>query len=291
MKKILRWAYGKVPLKREMYSALRSLWVPPRSIYKHLYFTGTFRVPLENGSLSINHHGYEVENEIFWKGLEKGWEPVSMALWIELCKTARVVLDVGANTGVYALAAKTINPEAEVFAFEPIVRIFDKLIANRDLNGYDIHCINAAASSFDGKASIYETLTEHIYSVTVNRNLNLPDVPTVKVEINALRLDTFLDSLRNTPNVDLMKLDVETHEPEVLQGLGSYLTRCRPTMLVEILSSEVGEKVEDLLKDLDYLYFNIDEVSSPTRQSHLTKSNHYNFLICSEQKARSLRLL
>ena len=53
----------------------------------------------------MNHFGLELENELFWAGLEGGWEKTSMSLWIKLVKASVVVLDIGANTGLNALVA------------------------------------------------------------------------------------------------------------------------------------------------------------------------------------------
>ena len=51
------------------------------------------------------------------------WEKVSLQLWEELCKESEVIFDVGSNTGVYSLLAKSSNPKSKVYAFEPIKRI------------------------------------------------------------------------------------------------------------------------------------------------------------------------
>ena len=42
-------------------------------------------------------------------------------------------------------------------------------------------------------------------------------------------------------------------------------------MLIEILTDEVAEKVESLVKDLNYLYFNIDELGSIRQVENLAK--------------------
>ena len=81
-------------------------------------------------SFNIIHFGTEIENDIFWKGLTGGWEKISMKLWMQLCRKAKVILDIGANTGIYALTAKAVKPESSVFAFEPLHRMCDKLKRN-----------------------------------------------------------------------------------------------------------------------------------------------------------------
>jgi len=146
-KSILKNIYRTVPFKRELYTLIRPVFSPPKRVYQHLHFEGPIRVEVEPGkSFTMMHHGFEVENDIFWAGLFGGWEKTSLRLWHQLCAEADVILDVGANTGVYALLSKTTNPHAKVFAFEPVERIFSKLAANVELNGYDITCIKKAAS-------------------------------------------------------------------------------------------------------------------------------------------------
>ncbi len=102
-KKLFKIAYDFIPFKRVIYSALKTIWTPGQRIHKHLHFKGIFNVHIyESFNLKINHYGYQIENEIFWSGLTKGWEKESINLWIKLCVDAEVVFDIGANTGVYS---------------------------------------------------------------------------------------------------------------------------------------------------------------------------------------------
>ena len=194
--------------------------MPPASLYKHLHFKGKFKVPTSTGSSFLMvHHGFEIENEIFWKGLDNGWEKVSIGLWKQLCQNSQVIFDIGANTGVYSLVAKNINPNATVFAFEPVKRVFDKLVKNCEMNNYDIACSEKAVSNYSGMATIYDPDEEHVLSVTVNKNLNSPSRPVKEIVIETITLKQVVED-RRLDRIDLMKIDVETHEPEVLEGFG-----------------------------------------------------------------------
>ena len=85
-------------------------------LYKDLRFRGVMNVSVENKSFLLHNPGFTtIENEIFWFGLENGWEKVSMKLWIELVKNSNTILDIGANTGVYSLVAATVNNHAKVY--------------------------------------------------------------------------------------------------------------------------------------------------------------------------------
>jgi FkbM family methyltransferase len=290
VRSILKKIYRTIPLKRELYSFIQPVFSPRKSIYQHLHFEGPISIKAEPGkSFTMMHYGFEVENDLFWAGLFNGWEKTSLRLWYELCKDSDTILDVGANTGVYALLAKTTNPRADVYAFEPVNRVYAKLLTNVELNGYDITCVKKAASNADGTAIIYDTSRPHTYSVTVNVNrMNQPDA--FPVEIETITLDTFVKEY-GLSSVDLMKIDVETHEAEVLEGFSAHLRLSRPTLLVEILNDEVAQRVAEVVGEIDYLYFNIDETEGVTQSDQLSESNSRNFLICTRETALNQGLI
>lgn len=292
MKTLLKKAVNVMPLKKEAFSLLKTVWHPSENIYRHLHFHGVFNVKVDaKSSFKIRHYGFFIENEIFWEGLENGHEAISYSLWIKSVRNSKIILDIGANTGVFSLIAKAVNPSAEVYAFEPVKRVFEKLESNNKLNNFGIICIEQAASNFDGEATIYDTDSEHTYSVTVNKNVRPDEKNQIETKIKAIRLDTFIEN-HNLSNIDLMKIDVETHEPEVLEGMGEYLAKFKPSILIEILDDEVGERVEKLVADCGYLYFNIDDKAKSVRQvEKITKSDFWNYFLCSPEKAKELKLI
>lgn len=291
MKQLIRSFYHAIPFKKHFFTVVKNIFRPGEKIYKHLSFKGVFTVDVGGGkSFKLNHYGYMIENEIFWSGLKNGWEKESIGLWLKLCERSEYILDLGANTGVFSLIAKAVNPASKVYAFEPVQRVFKKLNQNVAVNSYDVVCVDKAVSNYNGKAVIYDTNTEHILSVTVNFNYLDPSVKVQEVEIETITLNTFVKG-KNIPRVDLMKIDVETHEPEVLEGFSDYLDRFRPAMLIEILNNEIGEKVEKLVSGMNYLYFNIDENKGVHKTEHIVKSDAFNYLLCDEQMAIELRLL
>ncbi|MFM9903065.1 MAG: FkbM family methyltransferase [Pyrinomonadaceae bacterium] len=280
-----------LPFKQAVFDLLRPFLRDHVNIHKHLHFHGDFVVQVDKEhKFWIRHHGFELENSLFWTGLANGWEKTSISLWIKLVSDAEVILDIGANTGVFALVARAMNEKAKIFAFEPIKRVFEKMEQNVALNGYDIACYEAAVSDSDGTAVVFDLPTEHIYSVTVNQNLHEPGTAVIKTEVKTITLDTFVEE-QKVSRIDLIKIDVETHEPQVLLGFKKYLAVHRPTMLIEVLNDDVGRRVEELVSELDYLYFNIDEATNSVRRvERITKSDFYNYLICDETVAARLSL-
>lgn len=276
-----------MPFKREVFSLLKKGWIPSERIYRHLYFKGLIRININNEqSFKIMHYGHRIENEIFWKGLY-GWEKHSMKLWSALSKDAKVIFDIGANTGIYSLVAKTVNPNSEVHAFEPFESIYKKLAHNAAINNFKIHSNCKAISNYTGDAVIYTEDPDFAYSVTVNQNLWVMDKDPIKLSIKTITLKDYIEQ-NNITHIDLMKIDVETHEPEVMEGFLKYLKLFRPVILIEILNSEVAEKLGGYFDPEKHCFYNIDEQNGITKATYLSKSNSYNYVIAPKEKESCL---
>ena len=299
MRKYIKVIYELVPFKKAIFLLLRTICSVPSPLSRHLNFIGEFTLSIEDKKIKMFHYGYLIENLLFWGGPLGSYEKISLKYWILLCHKCNYIHDVGANTGIYALIAKALNPDAEVIAYEPVGRVYKKLNKNIDINHYDIRSYEIGLSDYDGVATIYDTDTDHIYSVTVNANLNDPCVQTIKKEINVNRLDTMFDK-ESFGGLDLIKIDVETHEPEVLKGLGELLDHYRPTMFIEVLTQSVGDQLMEILNGTGYLYFQIDEINEPKRVdvicpqtdvSTKTSDSEANYIICDSDVASYLRLI
>jgi FkbM family methyltransferase len=289
MKNILKKIYNVLPFKKNIFYIVRIFNIP-KSIYKHLHFKGVFKIKTNQSSFLIRHYGYQLENEIFWTGLTGGWEKISMGIWMELCKDSDVIIDIGANTGIYSLVAKSIKPSSSVYGFEPVKRVYNKYVENCRLNNFNIKCFELALSDYDGEATIYDTDSEHTYSVTVNKNTNIQNTKIIETKIHTKKLSSFIKE-NNISSIDLIKIDVETHEAEVLKGMEEYIDIFKPSFLIEILNDEVGQEVEKYFKNLNYLFFNIDEIHSPKLVTKIGKSDYFNYLICNKNVAEKLNLI
>ena len=270
---------------------MKMVWLPPQHIYQHLYFHETFTIKVsEKQSFKMDHFGQQIENELFWKGLDGGWEKRSIQLWKALCVDAKVIVDVGANSGLYSLVAKTISPQAEVYSFEPVNRVFNRLLKNNIINDFNIHTEEIALSNYDGEGIVYDTFDSHILSVTVNKNLHSPNITSHPVTISVKKLSTYCIECKMA-GIDLIKLDVETHEPEVLEGMDELLIKFKPTLLIEVLNDEVAARIQALVHNLNYLYFDIDENAGISQVNEIKKSTGFNYLLCRESVAQKLKLI
>jgi FkbM family methyltransferase len=289
-KEFLKWLYKNVPFKKSFFLLLKRIWLPPQQVYQHLYFNGTFTVKVSKAhSFKMTHFGQQIENELFWRGLEGGWEKKSIGLWATLCADANIIFDVGANTGLYSLVAKAVSPHSEVFAFEPVNRVVKRLRVNNALNGFNIQIEEMALSNYDGAGTIYDTEEDHILSVTVNKNLHSSGIKAFPVTISVGQLFTFAQR-KKVEKIDLIKVDVETHEVEMLEGMRGLLATFKPVLLIEVLNDEVGARIQSLVENFGYSYFDIDEIDGPRQVVEIKKSSGYNYLLCLAQVARKLGL-
>lgn len=265
-----------LPLKRQLFTVVR-YFSPPEWVFRHLYFSDWFTVAIEQRSFLMYHYGHQLENQVFWKGLD-GWEGASMRLWVALSARSRIIIDVGANTGLFSLVAKTVNPDAEIYAFEPVERVYRKLRRNIEANRFDIVAERLGVSNFTGAGMIYDIPEDHVYSVTINKNLNPTDRMVIPTTISVTTLDEYVHSHKLGP-VELLKIDVETHEPEVLEGARNLIRESRPSMLVEVLTQEAATRIAGILKDLNYAFFSIDELRGPRLTMAITPNLNQNYLL------------
>jgi FkbM family methyltransferase len=232
-----------------------------------------------------------LENEIFWEGIAGKYEKKSIELWIMLSRYSGIIIDIGANTGIYALSAQCINPQAKVYAFEPIQRVYEMLVANNKLNRFNIGCIKKAVSMESGYVEVYDVPLEIEYTVSLEYDILKDEQNSIIVQLEKIDLATFIEEERLS-QIDLIKMDVEYHEYQVLKGMKGYLKQMRPDMLIEIVDEDLGEKINTSLTGLDYKYFNIDDKNNNIIEvAKISKSFTYNYLICKEESAKKIGLI
>jgi FkbM family methyltransferase len=227
-----------------VYGHVRRLWSPPPAIYRHLPYFGEFAVEVEPGAtFRMRASGEAVENALYWSGYAHDWEKASLAAWRDRARKARLIVDVGANSGVYALAARAVNGSARIVAFEPSPRVMARLKANIALNGFAIDAREIALSDRDGTATFYDFDGVHQYSASLDPQMG----GTIETKVQTRRLDDVIDG-----PVDLIKIDVEMHEPAVLRGMTRILARDRPVILIEVLTDAIKAEIESLTRDCGY---------------------------------------
>lgn len=274
--------YKLFPFKSAFCHAIKFLGLPVGRIHVDLKFKGPFRLRLnEKCSITVHHFGGTIENELFWYGIRGKNE--DLKLWMKLCENAQTILDIGANTGMFSLAAKAVVPNSRVAGFEPVPWTYEYFKTNVKSNGFDIQVFDYAVSDQTGTQTFYltplPTQTSSSLSAQKNKEWEGFKGEIQEVPVSTITLDGFLEK-HDFPDPDLMKIDVEMHEPAVLRGMQKLLSRKLPIFFIEILTDKIGEEVEELLKPYGYHFYHIDENTRLCPITHLkAKPGYWNFVL------------
>ena len=184
------------------------------------------------------------------------------------CETVRpgmVVIDVGANLGLYTLyAARHTGPSGRVHSFEPTPRMFSILRENIQINGLletglvQLH--QAAASDRSGKARFA------VYAGNNGHNTLFPDDRNgTFIEVDTIPLD---DALAGEARIDVIKIDAEGAEPRIWAGMRSILER-NPSLRVfmefaPVLLRRAGHDPAQFLDEIDRAGFTIERMAEET---------------------------
>lgn len=150
-------------------------------------------------------------------------EAENLKAWARMAADARTVIDVGANLGIYSLAALAVNREARVRAFEPTPTIATHLAETVDRNSLTerikIERLAVGEKSgdvvlnfFDGDDGSNEGMNFVTSSPQDERS----------IPVSMTSLDEYC-SREGIEVVDLMKLDIQGNEPAALRGAGQLL--------------------------------------------------------------------
>ncbi|MCE2743505.1 MAG: FkbM family methyltransferase [Fluviicola sp.] len=283
--------YDAIPFKNKLFSFIRFFGYKGK-LTKFLYFDGDFSFQLNGKKVKMYNPGYQshIENQIFWNGIENGWERNSVRIWNELSKKAKVIVDVGANTGIFTLLSLKINENTRVISFEPMDFISEKFKRNMKLNNLKYELYDFALSDVESTVDVYSESKNNSYTIAIdNNNLKGEVKDYFKLEMKTKRLDSFIEE-NKIDRIDLMKIDVERHEPMVLEGMGKYLEIMKPDILIEIQTTEIADKIQELVKNVDYLFFNINDLGDVRQTEKIEQSDYLNYLLCSKESAKLLNL-
>jgi FkbM family methyltransferase len=162
------------------------------------------------------------------------YEKERLALLKSFAGPGRVVVDVGANVGFFAVP---LARDAErVYCFEPVPGNAARLRENLALNGArNVELIEAALSDAPGTLPI--SLREDFRDGSGTGNAapwigDAGDAGFARIEAPMTTLDLWAAGAGLT-RLDLIKVDVEGHEDYFLRGARATIARFRPAILAE----------------------------------------------------------
>lgn len=139
-----------------------------------------------------------------------------------------VFIDVGASIGFFSmLAARVVGPAGTVVAFEPQPAAAGSIRKNAALNSFEnLAVVEIALSSRSGYLWLGDVgkATAHVVADADGSARSLR-VPCTSLDVSLAEMTVAIP--------DLVKIDVEGHEADVLEGMRATLGAARPVVLVE----------------------------------------------------------
>lgn len=229
---------------------------------------------------------------LYWGGRRRahGLLEPEIALLRHLCQADRVSVDIGANWGAYAHEATKYS--AAVHCFEPqpaLARVLERAFGRAPR--VVVH--NVALSSVGGWAEMRIPTNDIGYS-TIEPGNKLEDKADLTRGVQVIQVRTQrLDDLSIGP-IGFVKIDVEGHEIDVLEGAVVSIGRDKPSLIVEVEErhrSGSVSAVKGMLGGLGYECFVLSSgklVAAPGPQAEGAGPAHRNLVFLHPQTLSGL---
>ncbi len=277
--------WNLLPFKIFFGKILKGLKLNHHKIYPDLWINGIVNIKFSSHLIKlICNKNDKMTQHLFWVDIDKGWDATSIKVWYLLSQNSNCVLDIGSNIGLYGLVAEKANPKAKVICFEPSREILKILKQNIDLNQSKIIIENFALSNECGEAIFFDS---HIptAAASLEKPIFLKNEDLNSYTVKVFKADDYCYS--NSVFPDLISIDVESHEPQVLEGMKQIIEIHKPTILIEVLNLKIGREIESHLKKFNYLFFKINEGKSVIQSQNLIPEidaeKSYNFICLSSK--------
>jgi hypothetical protein len=88
-------------------------------------------------------------------------------------------------------------------------------------------------------------------------------------------------------SVDLVKMDTETTEPDVLTGMGAFLSQSRPDIICEVLPLANVEALSDTLEPLGYAFYLLTNAGAEARELIVPDAQWRNYYFTARRAMHS----
>lgn len=188
------------------------------------------------------------------------WYALDLQLFIaDIVKPGDVVVDVGANRGMFALsAARLVEDQGRVICFEPNPQCLELLrldVASNKIRTVEIHPCGLA----DRSAVATLTIPNINFGEGTLGGTRYPSDKTVSIDVPIRRGDDLLAAVRPS----LIKLDIEGYEAKALAGLEETVRAHKPVIITEVAPALLGacsssvEELMTLMARMDYKPFEL----------------------------------
>jgi len=192
----------------------------------------------------------EIVSKLYLKGIQ-GYEYETVQFILRICEEMdynMVFMDIGANTGFYSLLISSIFKHSTVYAFEPYLKAFNRMIENINLNKFrNIQAFPVAMDEISGSVC-FTNFDTHIGISTTNKVIFSNFINCKYDKVSSVSIDDFILN-QNMQKIDLIKIDVEEHYERVLKGGKETFQNLRPIIICEVFSQK---RITEFIKFCEY---------------------------------------
>jgi FkbM family methyltransferase len=176
-----------------------------------------------------------------------------------LVKPGNVVVDIGANYGVYALSlARKVGPSGQVWAFEPATDTASLLVESVAANGTDwMRVVQQALSDRQGTAWLQMPGQAELNSLSSHDSADATLEVGPGEAVTVTTLDACLEKF-GWSTVDLLKIDAEGAEESILRGGARFFRDLSPLVMFEVKAGiDLHLDLVDRFQQLGYQCFHL----------------------------------
>jgi FkbM family methyltransferase len=166
-------------------------------------------------------------------------------------KNMDIVIDVGAQIGLFALFSSQFCKNGKIYCFEPVKENFDLLESNLVLNNIkNVVATNAAISTDSGIVTIYLNEDESGHSMYVTGSK--------QIQVKSLSLLDIFDS-NKLEKCDFLKIDCEGEEYKIIDSLPTpYFDKINKMCIEYHFVDTKPHLLQNMIKRLESLSYTID---------------------------------
>lgn len=161
------------------------------------------------------------------------FEPELTRFLIDQLEEGMTFVDIGAHVGYYSVvASRLVGEEGSVHSFEPTPRTHEMLVSN--LAAFEqAHAVPVAIWSEEATLSLRDFGAAYGAYNTVLRSARTGDAASSRrLLVDAIPLDRYVDDTGIIP--DVVKIDAESAESQVLDGMQRTIESFRPVITLEV---------------------------------------------------------
>jgi len=185
----------------------------------------------------------------------------------------QIVIEAGANIGSETLLLSKLNPDGEIFAFEPAPIPFNLLQFNIGHNQLkNIRFFQEAVGEKEGQLKLH--LLPHDFPNQGLTSIKEHSQSNGSINVPLTTIDLIADKY-GLENLNLLKMDVQGAEFLILKGASESINAYKPRILLEASSEFLNlREIYNYLRTMGYLIYAFDDKKIlEVTENHLHEGN------------------